>query len=171
MKRGLISVLPRTTLPSLLIVGLCRSALAFPCPNVPCPLPGKDSQTFLTVDKVAPPIFHELQRRFGDPPGNGIDMEARESDWQETDVTFEGDPVHSMRRFIQAGHDGSRWYVWYELGGIGYSIQIAIFDLPAGAQKPVLVIHTVAFDAKTLCPMTRDHLNDPAEGPEDTLLW
>ena len=171
MKRGLKSVLLRATLPSLLVIGLCGSALAFPSPNVPCPLPGKDSQTFLTLDDVATPIVHELQRRFRNPPGNGIDMDARDKDWQETDVVMGDEPMHSIRRFVQAGHDGSRWYVWYELGGIGYSLQIAIFDLPAGADMPRLVFHNWVERAEKLCPATLSHLRDSGDVPQDEQGW
>jgi len=170
-EKRLISVLLRVSLPSLLVVSLCRSALAFPSPNVPCPLPGKDSQTFLSVDELAPPIFHALQTRFGNELRNGIDMAARDSDWQETDLVEMGSPPLSFRRFIQAGHDGSGWYVWYERGGIGQSYQIAIFDLPAGAEKPRLVFHNWVERAEKLCPATLSHLRDSGDVPQDEQGW
>jgi hypothetical protein len=163
-------VLRRAILPSLLVLDLSSSAFAFPSPVVPCPLPGKDSQTFLSVDELAPPIFRELQRRFGNSPGNGIDMEARDNDWQVGDVSIGGQPLHSMRRFVQAGHDRNRWYVWYEAGGTGYSLHIVIFDLAAGAERPDVVVHTATFDAEALCSTTMAHIWD-ATNSEDFLAW
>jgi hypothetical protein len=170
MKSKSLPALRRAALPSLLVLGLSSPAFAFPSPVVPCPLPGKDSQTFLSVDELAPPTFRELQRRFGNPPGNGIDMEARDHDWQATDTLIEGEPMLSMRRFVQAGHDRNRWYVWYEAGGGGHAFHIAIFDLPANTEMPELVIHTATFDAETLCPTTMAHIWD-ATASEEYLFW
>ena len=65
MRTWLFSIVWRavTLLP---VLGPCQPALAasFPSPVVPCPLPGKGSETFLTLDDVTSPIVHELQRRF-----------------------------------------------------------------------------------------------------------
>ena len=62
-------------------------------------------------------------------------MAPRDSDWQVTDVIL--DPTLAERRFIQGIRDGTRWYVWFEQGGMGRWLAIAIFDLPKSANAPV----------------------------------
>jgi hypothetical protein len=119
--KNLCSPFLRPLILSLLLAMVgSATAHAFPSPVVSCPLTGKDSGPFLTVDQLAPQIVHELQRRFG----NRIDMAPRDADWQETDVIDLSQPMMSIRRFVQGGHEGDRWYVWYEMGGIGHSPEV-----------------------------------------------
>jgi hypothetical protein len=171
MKNLRLPFLRSLTLSLLLTMADLAPAHAFPSPVVPCPLSGKDSGTFLTVEQLAPQIVHELQRRFRNPPGNGIDMAPRDADWQETDVIDGSQPMMSIRRFVQGGHEGDRWYVWYEMGGIGHSYHIAIFDLPAGAGTPRLVIHTFVDRPEQLCGETMTHLHDATDTPEVGYVW
>jgi hypothetical protein len=120
MRTQFLSILRRAALPSLLVMGLCRPTVAasFPSPVVPCPLPGKESDTFLTLDEVTPPIFHELQRRFGNPPGNGIDMAPRDGNWQVTDALIGTDPPYRFDASSRpvttaaAGMSGTSWAAW-----------------------------------------------------------
>jgi hypothetical protein len=170
--KNLCSPFSRPLILSLLLAMVGpATAHAFPSPVVSCPLTGKDSGPFLTVDQLAPQIVQELQRRFHNPPGDFIDMERRDAEWQETDVVVGSQPMRSTRRFIQGGHEGTRWYVWYESGGIGYSDDIAIFDLPAGANAPRLVIHTFVLRPEQLCGETKAHLHDASDTPERGLNW
>jgi hypothetical protein len=170
MKNPRVFLLRYLALPLLLAFYALTPALAFPSPNVSCPLSAKDSETFLTLDQVTPQIVRELQRRFGNPPGNGIDMAPRDHDWQVTDVITSEVPL-SFRRFVQAGHEGSRWYVWYEMGGMGHSYHIAIFDLPEGAVAPRLLLHTAVNFPEQLCSPTMAHLHDTTETPEPNYMW
>jgi hypothetical protein len=155
-----------------LLLALCgiAPARAFPSPETPCPLPGKDSESFITLDQISPRILQELQRRFKNP-GDGIDMAPRDNEWQETDATDTSKPPLSFRRFIQAGHEGARWYVWYEMGGIGHSYQIAIFDLSEAAGAPRLVIHSFVDQPDKLCTQTKAHLHDASATPEEGYIW
>jgi hypothetical protein len=170
--KNLCSPFSRPLILSLLLAMVGpATAHAFPSPVVSSPLTGKDSGPFLTVDQLAPQIVQELQRRFGNSPGNGIDMAPRDADWQVTDVIMGSQPLLSTRRFVQGGREGTRWYVWYEMGGPGYSDQIAIFDLPAGAGSPRLVIHTFVDRPEQLCGETKAYLHDAADTPEQGYMW
>ena len=98
-------------------------------------------------------------------------MAPRDNDWQMTDALVATDPPLSFRRFIQAGHDAERWYVWYELGGIGHSYHIAIFELHKGAEAPHLVIHTFVDHPEELCAETKAHLHDTSVTPNEDYMW
>ena len=146
----------------------CASACSrVPKPCRSLPFGGADTQEFLSIDDIAPPIVHELQWRLGNP----IDMEPRDHDWQETDLIVMDEPSCSFRRFVQGGRDGTRWYVWHERGGMAHSHHIAIFDLPKGGTTPHLLIHTWVMKPDQLCPKTKAHLHGSAATPEHGLRW
>lgn len=66
------------------------------------------------------------------------------------------------RRFIRGGHAGDVWFFWYEHGGIAYSKNIAVFELPAGG-GPKLIAHIGYFN-ESLCALTDavlDHRTPP----------
>jgi hypothetical protein len=80
------------------------------------PLAGADTQEFLSIDDIAPPIVHELQWRLGNP----IDMEPRDHDWQEMDLIVMDEPSCSVRRLSRvaeteldgmSGTSGAAWHI------------------------------------------------------------
>src|SRR5690242_14458894 len=78
-----------------------------PSPILPCTLPGGDNQTFMSLDAMAPGI----QRQFGR-------MAPRDGNFNISDALGPGQENWPFTRFIQGGRSGTRWYVWYEYGGI-----------------------------------------------------
>jgi hypothetical protein len=123
-------------------------------PGVPCALPGGDTQTYLRLDDMALPVRQALGRKFGDPTGMKIDMAQRDAAFQETDLIDGDKPPLSFQRFIQGGHTGRYWYVWYELGGWGYSYNIAYFELPPGSTEVPQMWRESALGISELCPLT-----------------
>jgi len=155
----------------LLIAG--PAALAAPSPTVTCPLEAKDGATFLSLDGLDARIVAELMRRFSAPATMSIAeiVAPRDAEWQVTDVVMPGQPLLG-RRFIQGGRAGTRWYVWYESGGIAHQYHAAIFDLPPAAPAPHLVTH-IDGSLDQLCPVTRAQLiAHPAEAAQpDRGFW
>src|SRR6516225_8039966 len=78
-------------------------------------------------------------------------MAERDSSWEATDVV--GSRPLPSRRFIKGGRIRSRWYVWYEQGGIGHSYHLAIFDLAGATATPDLIVHKNTW-IEDLCPVT-----------------
>jgi hypothetical protein len=115
----------------------CANAAKNPSLNIPCTLPGGDTQRFSTLDAMAP-------RDGNFNIGDALDEET--VNW----------PFH---RFIQGGRSGTRWYVWYEYGGIAYGVRAEIFHLPKGADKPEVILDQGP-NGSTLCEFTIRHLND-----------
>lgn len=147
---------------SLLTAALPQVANAFPSPDLTCRLPGNDSETFLSIDDMAPQVKQELTRRMGDPSGRHLNMAARDQEFQMGDVIV--DPTLPPRRFIQGGRIGTRWYVWYEHGGETYASNVAIFELPNGAMPQLVFFDTTS----QLCAATKAHLND---APSDAITF
>ncbi len=145
-------------------ISLATAAVAEPSPQVSCDLAGNDTASFTALDAMAPAIGAELGRRMS-VAGAGAPtpvMAPRDAAWQVTDVVVEPLPG---RRFIQGGRSGSRWYVWYESGGIAHLYHLAIFDLPDAAAAPTVIAHVIT-RLDELCPMTRALLQAPGSGDE-----
>jgi hypothetical protein len=153
----------------LLIAG--PAALAAPSPVVACPL--QAGATFLSIDGLDARIVAELKRRFSAPETMRIaDMIApRDAEWQVTDVVTPGQPLLG-RRFIQGGRVGTRWYVWYESGGIAHQYHAALFDLAPAASAPRLLAH-ISGSLDQLCPVTRAQMieHGTEAPPPDRGFW
>ncbi len=143
----------------LLACSGCANAAGNPSPNIPCALPGSDTQTYSSLDAMAPEIKAELARQFGDPTGEHIKMAARDEYFNVTDAIGPDQEGWPFQRFIQGGRSGTRWYVWYEYGGIAYGLHAAIWDLPANAAAPQLILSTSL--PSGLCEFTLTHWSDP----------
>lgn len=65
------------------------------------------------------PVAKALHAKVGD-------MAERGGAFNATDVIM--DPNAPGRRFIRAGHAGSKWFVWYEQGGEAYFKAIVVFE-------------------------------------------
>jgi hypothetical protein len=135
----------------LLALSAGRPAVAEPSPDISCP-PGGGGAEFASLDAMAPPVVAELARRMALPEGARIAtyMAPRDAAWQVTDVVVEPLPG---RRFIRGDQVGSRWFIWYESGGIAHRYHVAIFDLPPAAPAARLVAH-VLVRLVELCPKT-----------------
>jgi len=140
------------------------AAAAEPSPQGSCDIKGNDTASFTSLDAMAPAIGVELGRRMAVPGASAPTpvMAPRDAAWQVTDVVTEPLPG---RRFILGGRTGSRWYVWYESGGVAHLYHLAIFDLPDAAAAPAVIAHVVAA-LDELCPMTRALLQAPGTGDE-----
>jgi hypothetical protein len=153
-------------------IATARAAIAEPSPNPSCPFAPEDSQEFAALDRMAPQIVAELARRIPAPENDRTApiMAARDGAWQATDSVVPG-PLQ-FRRFIRGGRVGTRWYVWYERGGISHSYNLALFDLPPAAPAAHLVIH-LAVVLDDLCPVTRAllQLRDAEGGGLDGGDW
>ena len=73
---------------------------------------------------------------FDDPHTGGIAPKGGK--WNATDVVLEDAP---FRRFIRAGHDGGKWFLWWERGGIAYWREQAVFALEGG--KVTVIAHAM----------------------------
>jgi hypothetical protein len=132
---------------------LASGRFAHLSPSVPCTLPGGDAQTFLRFDDMALPVRQAVARKFGDPTGAKIDMVERDAPFQETDLVA-GDRPLSFQRFVQGGRAGTRWYVWYEQGGMGLFYNIIYFNLRAGSGDVRQMWQEDALAISELCPLT-----------------
>jgi hypothetical protein len=128
-----------------------------PSPSYICPLPGTDSAAFLSLDPLPAPVKRALANQIGD--GQAIDMVARDADFQETDLIESPDGPLSFHRLIQAGHSGSRWFVWFETGG-PTSYGIIIEEWRPGDSEARLITSRDASSGDDLCLETLKHLND-----------
>jgi len=129
------------------------AAAAEPSPQVSCNIAGNDTSSFASLDAMPPAIVAELGRRMA-VAGAGAPtplMAPRDAAWQVTDVVVEPLPG---RRFILGGRTGSRWYVWYESGGVAHLYHLAIFDLPDAAAAPTVIAHVIT-RLDELCVVTR----------------
>ena len=157
----------RRTLGALVVAAatsLATAAAAEPSPEVSCALAGNDTASFTSLDAMAPAIGVELGRRMA-VAGAGAPtplMAPRDAAWQVTDVVVEPLPG---RRFILGGRTGSRWYVWYESGGVAHLYHLAIFDLPDAAAAPTVIAHVIT-RLDELCVVTRALTQVPGSGDE-----
>ena len=116
-------------------------------PDFPCTLPGGDTQTFTSLETMAP----EIRQQFGR-------MAPRDGNFNISDAIGPGQENWPFTRFIQGGRSGTRWYVWYEYGGIAYGIEAKIIDLPVRDHTPRLILRGAP--GKDICQFTIQHLND-----------
>jgi len=72
-----------------------------------------------SLKALPPAVAKALHAKVGD-------MAERGGAFNATDVII--DPNTPGRRFIRAGHAGSKWFVWYEQGGIAYFKAILVFE-------------------------------------------
>jgi len=75
----------------------------------------------------------------------------RDAAWQVTDVVV--DQQLAFRRFIEAGHSETTWFVWYERGGYTHSFYLALFN--ERSQNDVEILVHLAVDLKDLCSITQ----------------
>ena len=146
---------------ALAIVLACSTAQAKspPSPKLPCQLPGEGAAAYLSLDPLPLAVKKTIARDFGDWTGHVIDMAPRDADYQESDLIEPG-PRLSFHRFIQAGHAGSRWYIWYESGGEGSRYDFIIYEWrPGSAAAQQVATQSVWRDE--LCAETLKHWNDP----------
>jgi hypothetical protein len=138
---------------TVLACAACAHAADNPSPNIPCTIPGDGAQTYSSLDAMAPEIKAELARQGGDPSGQHIAMAPRDGNFNIGDA-LDGQTVNwPFHRFIQGGRWGTRWYVWYEYGGIAYGTRAEIFELPPGASAP-RVIFDQSIGASEICEVT-----------------
>jgi hypothetical protein len=66
------------------------------------------------------------------------------------------DPALPFRRLIRAGYRGDDWFVWYERGGVGYSLQIVMVRIPPGGGEVTVLVNatTIPPRSDTLCGIT-----------------
>jgi hypothetical protein len=155
---------------ALVALGLSNSpvlATAPPSPNIPCQMPGSDTATFLSVDDLPLPIKRELARSFNGPGGG---LAARDADFRESDFTAPSDTSLPFARFVQAGHAGTRWYVWYELRGPRKEFESLIYYLPAGNSDPTFVAAQSVWPVQQLCPETQRHIIDARVAPANQTI-
>jgi hypothetical protein len=88
-------------------------------------------------------------------------MVPRNADFQETDLVDSANGPLSFHRFIQAGHSGSRWYLWLEIGGVGFHYALIINEWRPTEAQARLITEQQVLPAENLCPQTLKHLNDP----------
>jgi hypothetical protein len=98
----------------------------------------KGTEHVYALKDVPDPIVKDLLRRFHDRtmdmPGspdaeNRKKLEGladRDGQWNPYDTA---PPWQPMRRFMQGGHEGQRWYLWYERGGYTRTVHAAIYEL------------------------------------------
>jgi hypothetical protein len=84
----------------------------------------------------------------GNLPNSEI-MAPHGGDFNATDVITKPAPG---RRFIRGGHTGNVWFFWFEHGGIAYSRNIAVFELPVGG-APKLIAH-IGYFTENPCALT-----------------
>lgn len=60
----------------------------------------------------------------------------REQDFNLSDAVEAGLPG---RRFVQGGHLGDRWFIWYERGGFAPSMNVVAYQLSGMSAKPDLL--------------------------------
>lgn len=149
-----------TALVVLGLLGASALAAAPPSPNIPCQMPGSDTATFLSVDELPIPIKQELAQYLGDSTGSKLNLAARDADFRETDFTVPTDTKLPPERFVQAGHAGTRWYVWIEWRGLGKGFQSLIFDLPKSRPDATFVAIQSVWPSEQLCPETQRHISD-----------
>jgi hypothetical protein len=76
--------------------------------------------------------------------------------WNETDSV--SDPTLPFKRLVRAGYRGSDWFVWYEHGGVGYSLQ-AVFTRVMVSGEITLLANAEVYPgaapvSNTLCTLT-----------------
>jgi hypothetical protein len=69
-------------------------------------------------------------------------MAERDQYFNATDVMLKNAPMH---RFIRAGREDDRWFVWFERGGIAYNRNIVVLAWKPGEASPRLIAHTLYF--------------------------
>lgn len=99
--------------------------------------------------------------------GKTGEMAERGQYFNATDVILKSAPMH---RFIRAGHEGTRWFVWFEHGGIAYNKNIAVFDLAPKEVRPRLVAHILYFQQNP-CELTDAALDGRATTPGAGTDW
>jgi hypothetical protein len=149
---------------ALALLSPAALAAAPPSPNVPCQMPGSDVATFLSVDNIPAPIKLELATFFGNSDGK-LELAARNANFRESNFTASSDTSLPYARFVQAGHTGTRWYVWYELRGQLAEFGSTIFELPEANASATFVSTQSIWPADQLCPETQKHINDAYLAP------
>lgn len=151
MRRGLLYAGVCT----LSIAAAATLAFADRSPRIACHIEGKDREEFFALKEMPATISNALLAQLSKwSSGDASSLIApRNADWQATDVIITKGLAN--RRFIKGGRSGTRWYVWYEKGGIGHSYHIALFDLPAPQQAARIVTHDVVAGPEALCPITQ----------------
>lgn len=120
---------------------------------------GEDSATYLSADPLPPPIKQALANELGD--GKTIGMVPRDADFQETDLIESPDGPLPFHRFIQAGHSGARWYLWIEIGGLGFHYGLIVNEWHMGEKQARLVTEQQVLPAENLCSETLKLLKHP----------
>jgi hypothetical protein len=62
------------------------------------------------------------------------------------------DPTAPFRRLIRAGNRGNDWFLWYEQGGVGYSLHTVVARVVPGSAPTLLANAGTISDA--LCTLT-----------------
>lgn len=88
------------------------------------------ARSFLTLNTLPPPVakafLAELPQR--DVEGSGR-LAERDHAFNSSDAVEPGLP---NRRFVQAGHLGERWFVWYQEGGVAPHATVWTYRLQDG---------------------------------------
>ncbi|HLY58830.1 MAG TPA: hypothetical protein VKS60_24925 [Stellaceae bacterium] len=147
-----------------LVLIASNAAFAEPSPNPACPALDQGGTSFNSVKEIPAPIATELARKMPGAILNEFIMADRDQPWQVTDVVIPG-PRLPSRRFIRGGNVGSRWYIWYETGGIAHEFYVAIVELPSTREAAKAVTHFFASPDR-MCSETREHLADPTPASE-----
>lgn len=64
------------------------------------------------------------------------------------------------RRFLRAGRQGSRWFIWFKQGGIAMTTHIYVFDWPKPMAKLREVGRRLYFAGQDPCALTEELLAD-----------
>lgn len=91
----------------------------------------------------------------------------RGGDFNATDVIT--NPKAPSRRFIRAGRAGDVWFLLYEHGGIAYSKNIAVLEMPTN-RLPKLVAH-ISYFRENPCVLTDAILDHRAPPDQAQAVW
>jgi hypothetical protein len=151
---------------TMLLAGLSLPAKAELPEGWPPPLPVNCQMVHVdeevdTLKKVPPAVMAEYNAKLavGYPTSAPLIVDRGET-YNSTDVVMGS---LSNRRFVEAGRLGTKWFVWYEQGGRGNHLAVAVFDVrPDGSST--FVSKSPAYD--DICQATQALLEGKPYGPK-----
>ena len=99
-----------------------------------CVLPDPAAVYFDSLDAVPEVIRNDLLARTGA-------MAARAERFNATDFSTSATVSLPHHRFLRAAHTGQRWMIWYEHGGYGDHIHLAVYVLVVRGTDPTPIAH------------------------------
>ena len=119
----------------------------------PCAIAGLTRQ-FAAVSEMPQPVKNFFFYKFREPPAG---IAARNEPFNATDVIMPGEKK-PMRRLIDAGMRDSRWFVWYEHGGLALHEHLMLFELAPSDTNIRIVANVTAGGNNDFCARARDFI-------------